>query len=734
MLLFALIGLPFGYGLILYCIGRRNERARDLLSVVFAFAVLACSAVLFREMPSGGIEGIFPYGLHFTTDGFRAVYSLVTSVMWAGTTLFSLEYFRNERESLSRYYLFVFFTLGATQGVMLSADLMTSFVFFEILSFTSFTWVIHEETAGAVRAAYTYFFIAVIGGLVLFMGLVLMQKNLGTLRYAELAEAVRALKSAAQDASVQTGVRAASAAASSGSYREVFAAGVCVLIGFGAKAGMFPVHVWLPKAHPVAPSPSSALLSGVLTKVGIYGILMTAVPAFFGDFRFGVLILLLGTVTMALGAMLALFSVNLKRTLACSSMSQIGFILIGVAMTLINSALGAEERVTLANCGTVLHMVNHSMIKLVLFMAAGVFVMKLHALDLNEIRGYGRNKPLLKAAFLLGAVGIAGVPLFNGYLSKTLLHAGIVVGWETLSISGAALAAGGVSHLAHAAALVHLLKAVEWIFLVSGGLTFAYMLKLFICIFVEKHPTRQAEFDRDRRGMNAASAAAVFTPSLLMIVLGQPAVMKRLAAFMTGRHEIMEFQAFSAGNLKGGALSLAIGAAVYLVVVRRILMRGGRYVDLWPKRLDLEERIYRPALTRLLPFVFGNLAAVFGENKVLKPLAKGILALGKKAAELFGENRLIRPLAAAVCAAGGAAASVLSASTDALAVFLRKTVFREHRAPDTDRKRFTKATAFRKESERAAAPIVENFSFALMMTCIGILVIFGVILLTFLGK
>ena len=189
-------------------------------------------------MPSFSIGKILSGGLTFTTDGFRSVYAVVTAVMWAGTSLFAKEYFKEERENLNRYWFFVIVTLGATEGVMLSGDLMTAFVFFEILSFTSFTWVIHEETPGAVRAGYTYLFIAVIGGLVLFMGLALLQFSTGTLSFAELKEAA--------ERSEEPGM--------------VLAAGICILLGFGCKAGMFPVHVWLPKAHPVAPSPASALL------------------------------------------------------------------------------------------------------------------------------------------------------------------------------------------------------------------------------------------------------------------------------------------------------------------------------------------------------------------------------------------------------------------------------------------------------------------------------------------
>src|SRR5699024_5013413 len=141
----------------------------------------------------------------------------------------------------------------------------------------------------------------------------------------------------------------------------LYAAGGLALAGFGAKAGMFPLHIWLPKAHPVAPAPASALLSGILTKSGVFGILLLSRYLFWAELSWSQVVLALGVVTMVLGAVLALFSIDLKRTLACSSMSQIGFILVGVAM---QGFLGHEN--ALAAWGTVLHMLNHSLIKLVL--------------------------------------------------------------------------------------------------------------------------------------------------------------------------------------------------------------------------------------------------------------------------------------------------------------------------------------------------------------------------------
>ena len=260
MLIGFIVFLPFLWAVLSALIGRREEEDPEAGNRRDVFCILACGLelvlVLFlpRTQPEFMISGILTGNLTFTTDGFRIVYAAVTAVMWFFTTAFAKEYFLHERENLNRYWFFVLVTLGATEGVMLSGDFMTSFVFFEILSFTSFTWVIHEETKEAIRAGYTYLFIAVIGGLILFMGLAMLNYTAKTLSFAEFPAAVR-----------------------EADQRMVLASGICILLGFGAKAGMFPVHVWLPKAHPVAPSPSSALLSGVLTKVGIYGILMTAV-------------------------------------------------------------------------------------------------------------------------------------------------------------------------------------------------------------------------------------------------------------------------------------------------------------------------------------------------------------------------------------------------------------------------------------------------------------------------
>lgn len=452
VLILSMVIWPFIGAFICYLVGwkkgndeaiRSRKKLRDLLvcGVILIEYVLFMLAV-FGVNESGAsleIADVCGLGIGFTFSGFRRVYVVVALVMWLMTAMFSLEYFEHYRNR-KRYYFFFLLTLGATIGVFLSKDLYTAFIFFEIMSLTSYTWVAHEETSGALKAAGTYLAVAIIGGLVMLMGIVMLYFKLGTLEINGLYEAAAAFMTEGN----------------AGDKAYIYVAGSLILFGYGAKAGMFPLHIWLPKAHPVAPAPASALLSGILTKSGIYGVLVLSFEIFRGDKSWGIAILVLGVITMFMGAVLAVFSIDLKRTLACSSMSQIGFILTGCAVSIF---LNEENR--LAAGGTVLYMVNHSMFKLLLFMCAGAIYMKAHKLNLNDIRGIGRKYKLLAVCFAVGALGIMGVPLFSGYISKTLIHEGIVelyaelVGTEAL-----------------------LIKIVEWLFLISGGMTIGYMTKL----------------------------------------------------------------------------------------------------------------------------------------------------------------------------------------------------------------------------------------------------------------
>ena len=566
-----------------YLIGRKNKQTRNLFAdAVTAIEFLVAIFLAYTVVQQGTQYFSVPFwghdGLLFQADGFRAIYAVVTTLMWMCTTIFSAEYFAHYHNR-NRYYLFMLMTEGATVAVFCSGDVLTLFTFFEVMAFTSYVMVIHDEKPGAQRASETYTFLNVFGGLVTLMGIFLLYRTIGTLRIDE----IKGLCAALPDK------------------RPLYWAAGLMIVGFGGKSGMFPLHVWLPKAHPVAPAPASALLSGVLTKTGVYGIIIISCHMLFGDWIWGCVLLGIAVITMFGGAFLALFSVDLKRTLACSSMSQIGFILTATAMQCILTA--KEETLQYhfyAQQGAILHMMNHSLIKLVLFMAAGVVYMNLHQLDLNEVRGFGYRKPLLKFIFGMGVLAIIGMPFWSGYISKTLIHESIVERiWTYHDFEPAA----------------HVFRIVESIFTLTGGLTTAYMTKIYICVFWEKNPYKQDKMDASNKTyMNKASAVTLTACSLILPFFGMT-VYKTMIPISEFAHEFFymeghphEVHFFQWACVKGAVASLAIGAIIYLLIVRGCLMsrdeNGNKvYINAWPKLIDIEDRIYRPLIVTILPFI-----------------------------------------------------------------------------------------------------------------------------------
>ena len=616
-LICSIVFFPIAAAFLSYLLGRKTKTGRDLfvwsaVGIEFVLSLLLFAARVEDVLVT--VPGVCGFGLNFTVDGFRSIYAVIAALMWLVTGLFSPEYFAHYRNR-NRYYLFLLVTLGATEAVFLSADLYTTFIFFEIMSLCSYVWVAQDEKTGSLRAGATYLAVAVIGGMVMLMGIFLLYHQTGTLMIDQLPA----------DAAL-------------------WPAALCMFVGFAGKAGAYPIHIWLPKAHPVAPAPASALLSGILTKTGIFGILVISCRMMVHEERWGAFVLVIGVITMFLGALLALFSVNFKRTLACSSVSQIGFILVGVGMLVL---LGEEN--TLAVRGTFLHMVNHSLFKLILFLVAAVIYQNTHKLDLNDIRGFGRKKPGLCFCYLMGALGIGGIPGWSGYVSKTLLHEDIVEYIHAME--------GG--HLHASIFTAGSMKVIEWIFLLSGGLTVAYMCKLFVAVFLEENRDHavQKRYDAGKPYWKMPSAAALTAVACLIPVLGMlpGRTMDTLAdmaqGFLGGHHAGHAVHYFTWVNLKGSVISVAIGAGLYLTVVRHWMMADGNYVNRWPSWLDLEETLYRPLVLKILPGICGWICSVL--------------------------DRFMDVLATILPKVGALIAGVLDILTDGTVVLLRKTVYRD---------------------------------------------------------
>ena len=587
-LLICLVAFPIFAGVASYIIGRFNKTARD-------FFVLACTVaelggaigLCFTGGDTGTSDFYFHWfaglGLHFRADGFRMIMAVLTGIIWFATTLQSREYFEGMRNR-NRYYLFLLLTYGATMGIFLSANLYTTFIFFEVMSFTSYVMVAcGGEDEFSIKSANSYLAFAVLGGLMTLMGLFMLHNMLGTLEMDQLVNA----------------------AANAPSYGTLLVAGLLVLFGFGVKAGMYPLHTWLPQSYVSAPAPTTALLSAILSKCGIFGILVITANVFLHDYTWGLIILVLGVLTMLTGAILAVFSTSFKRTLACSSMSQIGFIIVGIGM---QGILGEHNAIAVQ--GSFLHLLNHSMIKLPLFMVAGIIFTCMKEFDLNKIRGFGRRKPILAIITAIPILGVAGVPLFNGYVSKTLIHESMV---EYIAM------------FPEMTGMAVFFKIVEGLFLFAGGLTLAYMLKIFVAVFIEKNndPARQAEMDGKKK---FASIPVIVCLAILVVALPVFGCMPNLLmdpigalgdSFANSHGMAHAVEYFSLNNLKGAGVSLAIGVTVYFLFVRLCLMKKNaegktEYIQVWPKWLDIEYKVYRPGLLGVLPFCGAFFARIAG--------------------------------------------------------------------------------------------------------------------------
>ena len=592
LILWPLLGAGIGYR-----IGKKNRVARDYFADFVVIAEFLLVLAMFKALRGQGtpeflLKGVCGLNLNLKLDGFREIYCTIAAFIWMMTTLISREYFRHYHNR-NRYYAFVLPTLGATLGVFLSADLFTTFLFYQILSFTVFVGFAHDEKDVAVQAAQTYLAAELTGGCIVLMGLFRIYHLFGTLEIDAVKAGVLAMEER----------------------WPAYVAGALLFFGFGAKAGMFPLHFWMPRAHAGAPAPISTLLSSIITKTGVYGVLIVCGNIFFDNRTWGLFVIVLGTFTMLLGAFRALFDIHMKRILAFSSLSQIGFILIGVGAF---CYLGEENQ--LAVRGTMLHMVNHSVIKLVLYLCAAIIYMKLHKLDLNEIRGYGHGKPLLHAAYLMGALGIAGIPFWNGYVSKTLLHEALV----ECAVYGSEFGEP-----------VLILKVAEILFLLSGGITLAYMLKLYVCIFVERNPKNQEKYDE----LNGHYMGKLATVALIGAAVVPPALGMRPNLFLDriadmGQGLINQeplahaVHYFSFQNMKGALISITVGILLYFLAVRKIFMRKNEegvmgYVYLWPQWLDLEYILYRPIIFIIVPHICGVVCNVL-DRPLLSELLKKI--------------------------------------------------------------------------------------------------------------
>jgi len=370
-----------------------------LAGLVIGATQLASGATSTVTLPIG-LAGL---GGHFRIDALAAFFLVVVDLGGAVTSLYALGYGRHE-DAPMRVLPFYPAFLAAMNLVVMADDAFVFLLSWELMSLVSWAIVLaHHREPANLRAAYIYLVMASFGTLALLL-------CFGILAGAEGGYAFDAIR-AAPPAALAAGL-----------------AVILALVGAGSKAGLVPLHVWLPLAHPAAPSHVSALLSGVMTKVGVYGFVRIVFDLVGAAMPWnGLVVLTLGGITATLGVLYALMQHDLKRLLAYHTVENIGIIFIGLGLALAFRANGMNVPAALAMTAALFHVFNHSVFKSLLFFGAGAVLGATGERDMERLGGLIHRMPQTAAVFLIGCAAISALPPLNGFVSEWLTFQAILV-------------------------------------------------------------------------------------------------------------------------------------------------------------------------------------------------------------------------------------------------------------------------------------------------------------------
>ena len=462
---------------------------RGKMWVAFTFVAIAAIAVVAPSigvltgagsvMLMEAIPSMLGMG-SLSIDALSAIFLLIIAIAGVATMLYSRGYLAHYLGKKSSAHISLHYTaltvliLSMMLVVMVDGGFLFLFAW-ELMTIASFILILFDaERAEVLRAALAYLIMMHIGFIFLVAGFVGLDSVASDTTFSSLA-----------------------ACFAEGKNLGVF---ILFLLGFGMKAGLFPMHVWLPEAHPAAPSHVSAIMSGVMIKTGVYGVIrvVSQMSAPEQIETAGVIILATGAVTGLWGVILASIQNDVKRLLAYSSIENIGVIFIGLGIATLAHAAGNMSIMTIALCGALLHTVNHSLFKSLLFFGAGNLYSQMHTTLLDRFGGVAKHMPVTAILFLLATMAICALPPFNGFVGEFLIYLGMLGsvrdGINTL------YAAGGLMALA-----------------LIGGLVVLAFTKLYSTVFLgsprHHHVAESEEVDNLR-------VAAMAIPALGIIAIG----------------------------------------------------------------------------------------------------------------------------------------------------------------------------------------------------------------------
>ena len=397
MLLLSIL-VPILWGLLLLLLPEFKNRkvllAATGLGLVVA-AVLGLVTVL-----NGAELLLFTLGknldLYFRVDNMGRVFAAVVILVWVLSGIYAFEYMKHEKEE-KRYFGFYVMVFGVLHGLVFSGNMVTFYLFYELMTLLSAPLIFHNRSKEAIMGGLKYLFYSLFGAYMVLFGLFFLNKYAHTLNF--------------------TPGSVLDLSAVAGHEGLLLAAAFCMIIGFAVKAGMFPLHAWLPTAHPVAPAPASAVMSGIIVKMGVLGMIRVVYYIFGADFIRGTWVqttwLILSLITVFMGSMLAYREKVLKKRLAYSTVSQASYILFGLALLHPQGMMGS-----------LLHVVFHAVIKSCLFLSAGAIIYKTHKTEVDDLRGIGKEMPVAMWCYTFASAALIGIPPASGFISKWYLATG----------------------------------------------------------------------------------------------------------------------------------------------------------------------------------------------------------------------------------------------------------------------------------------------------------------------
>lgn len=373
------------------------------LAVSLMLCIFAVPSIAARPSSITLPLGLPWIGAHFNLDPLAAAFLTIVNLGAAAASLYAVGYGKHEPEPMRALPFYPAFLAGMNL-VILAADVYSFLFAWELMSLTSWALVMaHHRNVGTARAGYVYLLMASFGTFALLLAFGLLAGPGGAYAFG----AIHARHLSPGLAALALGL---------------------VLIGAGSKAGLAPLHVWLPLAHPAAPSHVSALMSGAMTKVAIYAFIRIVFDLM-GDpaWWWSLPILLLGGVTAALGVLYALMEISLKRVLAYSTIENVGIIFLALGLALAFKASGLGDAAALALIAAVFHSFNHMLFKSVLFFGAGAVIVAVGEQDMERLGGLIHRMPLSSGAFLAASMAISALPPFNGFASEWLIFQSILL-------------------------------------------------------------------------------------------------------------------------------------------------------------------------------------------------------------------------------------------------------------------------------------------------------------------